>query len=169
MSKRTLLTWLIFSTVFIISLYTFLVVQANYGAVATVLTSASGTKVVLDRVEFTEAEEGVSIDLYFWFEIPSALGVEVSFDSVSYSLSVNGVYLGRYSYWGGGVVLSDRPEKELFTSTAQMKSLYKERLLENLRAGRNEILAEGQAEIRVVTRMGEQKVTLPVRWTFEIR
>lgn len=168
MSKRTLLTWLIFSTVFIISLYTFLVVQVNYGAVATVLTSASETKVILDRVGFSEAEGGVSIDLHFRFEISSALGVEVSFDSVSYSLSVNNVYLGRYSYWGGGVVLSDRPEKELFTSTAQMKSLYKERLLENLRAGRNEIIAEGQAEIRVVTRMGEQKVTLPVRWAFEI-
>jgi hypothetical protein len=168
MSKRVLLSWLIFSTVFVISVYTFVVVRVNYGAVAAVLTSVSETKVVLDRVGFTEAEEGVSIDLYFGFRVPLALGVEVSFDAVSYSLSVSGVYLGRYSYWGGGVVLSDRPEKELFTSTAQMKSLYKERLLENLRAGRNEIIAEGQAEIRVVTRMGEQKVVLPVRWTFEI-
>ena len=160
-------SWLILVVVFATLMWGFLSARANYLDVADVLSFAFETKVVLHEVGVTESEELLVIDFRFRFEGIPPTG-EPTFNTLSYSLWADEVYLGRYSSYFGRIALSELPEIEVLTTTAEMRAQYKDRLLENLSIGKNEVRAEGHAEMRVVTTMGDDKVIIPIRWDFEI-
>lgn len=151
-----------------------------YSAVAGALDSAAATRVSLLTATLSENPRELDVALSFELGLaPQAPAVE--FIALAYTLvvadaqaapvsegarSVQGIYVGRYSYWGGEVPLT--PPSNAFTSPSVMHSLYRERLTAALASGKDHLVALGEATLRVMTRLGSQDVAVPFEWRFTL-
>lgn len=155
--------------------------RPTYRAVAGALDTAAATRVTLLGATRSETPEELNVALSFELALPPH-APPVAFVALAYTLvvadaragtvtegdrAVQGIYVGRYSYWGNEVPLTASPNA--VTSPSVMHSLYRERLSAALAAGKHHLVALGEATLRVTTRLGAQDLAVPFEWRFTLK
>ena len=155
-------------------------IRSNYIEVAHALAKARAVRPVFVSAQFIAKADEINVDISFRIDTNNA-HVPLFFDALAYTLvvldpdgdiitegsnSAQGIYIGRYSYWGNRQAL---PSSELvFRSPSVMKSLYRDRLMAEARAGRRKLAALGELTLEVETKFGRQTLAIPFNWQFSL-
>ena len=156
-------------------------VYGNYMGVARAFDQAYAVRPVFVSAEYVTEPGAVNVAISFRIDTGDAR-VPLYFDALAYTLvvldpagdtvtegrnAVQGVYIGRYSYWGGEQRLKVGTDR-VFRSPSTMHSLYKDRLKKELAAGHRTLVAMGELTLEVMTKFGRQTVAIPFLWRFSL-
>ncbi len=155
-------------------------IRSNYIGVAQALAEARAVRPVFVSARLIRETDEINVNISFCVNADNA-HVPLFFDVLAYTLvvldpngdiitegdnSVRGVYIGRYSYWGDRQALTS--SKRIFRSPSVMKSLYRDRLTAEIRAGRRKLAALGELTLEVETKFGQQTLAIPFNWRFSL-
>ncbi len=178
---QRLIAWLLLLVVAGGGVYLIADVHSNYTGVARALGEARAVRPVFVSARLIASSGEINVDISFRIDTGNA-HVPLFFDALAYTLVVlnpegsvitgayntaQGVYVGRYSYWG-----EEQPLKavahSIFQSPSLMHSLYKDRLTKELAGGHRTLAALGELTLEVETKFGRQTLAIPFDWRFSL-
>jgi len=177
---RHLIAWLVLIGVGSVGFLLIADVHSNYDSVAQTIGHARAVQPVFVSAQYITEKSGINVEISFRIDTKST-HVPIFFDALAYTLVVvdphgdtitegdnfvQGVYIGRYSYWGGAKLLTN--SDRIFQSSSVMRSLYKDRLLAELHSGQRRLAALGELTLEVETKFGRQTLAIPFKWQFSL-